>query len=90
MDSPYKLGATDESVVTPAGGAESSIGDSAAANNEKSPLAYPAVIPSKEDRSTPAFNGLGRLADLTADVRVEAPTVSASRKPSRQLYRSRS
>ncbi len=57
MDSPYKLGASDESKVTPAGESESSIDDSTMADNEKSPLAYLAVIPSKEDRSTPAFNG---------------------------------
>lgn len=35
MDSPYKLGATDESVVTPAGESESIIGDSTSLNNKK-------------------------------------------------------
>ena len=57
MDSPYKLGATNESVVTPAGESESIIGDSVAANNEKSPLGYPARTFPKKDQSTPAING---------------------------------
>ena len=84
MDSPYKLGASDESKVAPAGESESIIGVSVAADNEKSPLGYPAVIPSKEDRSTPAFNGQDGLPAQPADVGAEARPVSGQHKPPRQ------